>query len=68
MTTFYRNLETGKVQVHPVSGLGEFFNAEEVGEDGKAVKPFVALPITPDKVRDAKALLGDTNNKREGNK
>lgn len=67
MTTFYRNLETGIIQSHPVAGLGDSFNAEEVGEDGKVVKPFVALPITPDKVRSAKALLNDhrDTNKQE---
>jgi hypothetical protein len=43
MTAYYRNRETGIVQAHPVSGLGEFFNAEEVGLDGKPVKPVIPL-------------------------
>lgn len=41
--TWYRNRETGIIQHHPVSGLGDAFNSEEVGEDGKPVKPRVPL-------------------------
>lgn len=56
---FYRNRETGIVQFHPTAGLGDSFNSDEIGEDGKAVKPFVNLPITDDKIRDAKSLMED---------
>lgn len=57
MATYYRNRETGKVQVHPKSGLGESFNSDEIGQDGKPIKPFVALPITKDKIKEAKSLM-----------
>jgi len=59
MTAYYRNRETGKVQSHPKSGLGEFFNSDEIGQDGKPVKPFVALPITSDKIKQARSLMKD---------
>lgn len=39
MGTYYRNRVTGKIQQHPKSGLGERFNADEVGQDGKPIKP-----------------------------
>lgn len=39
MTAYYRNRETGTIQGHPVSGLGEFFNSDEVGEDAKPILP-----------------------------
>lgn len=41
--TFYRNRETGIIQSHPTAGLGDSFNSDEVGEDGKPVKPFIPL-------------------------
>jgi len=56
MGTFYRNRETGIIQSHPQSGIGDSLNSDEIGEDGKPVKPFVKLPITPDKVKRASAL------------
>lgn len=59
MTAYYRNRETGNIQSHPVSGLGDDFNSDEVGEDGKVVKPFVKLPITDDKIKSAKSLMKD---------
>lgn len=37
--TYYRNRETGYISWHPVSGLGDTFNAEEVGENGKPILP-----------------------------
>jgi hypothetical protein len=40
--TFYRNRETGIIQAHPVSGLGETFNSDEVGEDAKPIVPLGA--------------------------
>lgn len=39
MTTYYRNRETGIIQSHQVSGLGDFFNSDEVGEDAKPILP-----------------------------
>lgn len=59
MGTYYRNRETGIVQFHPVSGLGDDFNADEIGEDGKPVKPRTSLAPTADEIRNAKALLKD---------
>lgn len=59
MTAYYRNRETGLVQAHPVSGLGESFNSDEIGEDGKPVKPYTSLAPTADELRAAKALLKD---------
>lgn len=37
--TYYRNRETGIIQRHPVSGLGESLNSDEVGEDAKPIVP-----------------------------
>lgn len=65
MAPYYRNRETGIVQWHPVSGLGDAFNSDEIGTDGAAVKPFVALPVTPEKVRAADKLLGGKVDKTE---
>lgn len=39
---WYRNRETGIIQAHPVSGLGDVFNSDEVGEDAKPVIPLGA--------------------------
>lgn len=64
--TLYRNRETGIVQFHPTAGLGDSFNSDEIGEDGKPVKPFVKTPITDDKVRDAKSLMADKNETEGG--
>lgn len=36
---YYRNRETGLIQAHPVHGLGEAFNSDEVGEDAKPILP-----------------------------
>lgn len=57
MSPFYRNRETGIVQAHPKSGIGNSLNSDEIGQDGKPVKPFVALPITPEKIGKAKGLM-----------
>ena len=57
--TFYRNRVTGIVQAHPKSGIGDSLNSDEIGQDGKPIKPFVALPITKDKIKSAKSLLGE---------
>ena len=56
---YYRNRTTGIIQSHPKSGIGDSLNSDEVGQDGKPVKPFVALPITPDKVKKAKSLMDE---------
>jgi hypothetical protein len=45
------------VQAHPTPGLGEFLNSDEIGEDGKPVKPFVPLPITQDAIKQARSLM-----------
>ena len=57
METFYRNHVTGKIQAHPKSGLGERFNADEVGQNGKPIKPFVKTPVTKDEIKKAKSLM-----------
>ncbi len=57
MSPFYRNRATGIVQAHPKSGIGNSLNSDEIGQDGKPVKPFVALPITPEKIGKAKGLM-----------
>lgn len=44
---YYRNRETEITQFHPVSGLGESFNSDEIGEDGKELKP--RIPLGTDK-------------------
>lgn len=54
---YYRNRETGIIQSHPTAGLGDSFNSDEVGQDGKTVKPFVALPISDAKIKEAKSLM-----------
>ena len=43
MTAYYRNRETGLVQSHPTSGLGDSLNSDEIGLDGKPVKPYIPL-------------------------
>lgn len=65
MTAYYRNRVTGIVQAHPKSGIGDSLNSDEIGQDGKPIKPFVALPITKDKIKSAKSLLGG-DTKRSG--
>lgn len=59
MTTYYRNRSTGKVQAHPKSGLGETFNADEIGEDGKPVKPYTSKAPSVKELKDAQELLKD---------
>lgn len=49
--TYYRNRQTGLIQPHPVSGLGDAFNADEVGEDAKPI-----LPLGSDAETTAKAV------------
>lgn len=59
MTTYYRNRETGIVSAHPTPGIGESLNADEIGEDGKAVKPYTSLAPTPEELKAARDLLKD---------
>ena len=59
MATYYRNRETGRVQVHPKAGLGDTFNADEIGEDGKPVKPRTSLAPSGAELKAAKELLRD---------
>ena len=59
--TYYRNRATGKVSFHPKSGLGETFNADEIGEDGKPVKPRTSLAPSADELKRAKELLKDNS-------
>ena len=61
MSAFYRNRETGIVQSHPQSGLGDFFNSDEIGEDGKPVKPFVPLGASADETRRLTNLAKDAD-------
>lgn len=58
---YYRNRTTGKVQFHPVSGLGDSFNADEIEETGRAIKPRTALAPSADELRDAKKLMKDNS-------
>jgi len=60
MTAFYRNRETGIVQSHPVSGLGESFNSDEIGEDGKPVKPVIPLGASADEAKRLRELAKDS--------
>jgi len=72
---YYRNRETGIIQSHPKSGIGDSLNSDEVAEDGKRIKPFVKMPITGEKIKRHKSLLktaeansgsGETKHKQEG--
>lgn len=38
----YKNRETGIIQSHPRSGIGDSLNSDEVGEDSKPVVPLGA--------------------------
>lgn len=59
MTTLYRNRKTGLIQAHPRAGLGDVFNSDEIGEDGKPVKPSVKTPVTDDKTKAARTPTGE---------
>lgn len=54
--TYYRNRETGIVQAHPTSGLGESLNSDEIGQDGKPVKPVIPLGASDDEIKRLKNL------------
>ena len=58
---YYRNRVTDQVSFHPVSGLGETFNAEEIADNGKPVKPRTSLAPTAQELKDAKGLLKDNS-------
>ena len=71
MTTFYRNRQTGLVQSHPQSGIGKSLNAEEIGEDGKPVKPRTSLAPSKRELKEANELMRDrsaTPSKTTGSK
>ncbi len=53
---YYRSIETGNTQFHPVSGLGKVFNAEEIEEDGTRTKPRTSLAPTKTEIAEAKRL------------
>ena len=57
MTFYYRNRETGLVQPHPTSGLGESLNSDEIGKDGKPVKPYIPLGASPEVIAERVKLL-----------
>lgn len=57
MAPYYRNNETGIIQAHPQSGLGDVFNSVEIAEDGKPIKPHTSLAPSADELRSAKQLL-----------
>jgi hypothetical protein len=59
MTAYYRNRTTGLLQSHPKSGLGEFFNSDEIGQDGKPVKPHTSLAPSKDELKRARDLMTD---------
>ena len=59
MGTFYRNRTTGRVQSHPQSGIGDSLNSDEIGQDGKPVKPRTSLAPSKAELKSAKALLKD---------
>lgn len=52
----YKNRETGIVQYHPRSGIGDSLNSDEVSDDSKPVVPLGAdRKTTAKRVRLAKA-------------
>lgn len=57
--TYYRNRETGLTQFHPVSGLGDTFNADEIEETGKPVKPRTSLAPSQAEIKEARDLMKD---------
>lgn len=56
MTAYYRNRETGIVQAHPQSGIGESLNSDEIEDNGKPVKPRTSLAPTKDELKKRSAL------------
>ena len=59
MAPYYRNNDTDKTQFHPKSGLGATFNAVEIEETGKPVKPRTSLAPSKKEIAESKALLKD---------
>lgn len=68
MSPLYRNRETHKTQFHPVSGLGETFNADEIDSTGNPVKPRVPLGSSSEEVKIARDAQRDTTVKATGTK
>lgn len=57
---FYRNNQTGLVQHHPVSGIGDSLGSTEIGEDAKPVKPRTSKAPSADELKRAKSLMKDS--------
>lgn len=70
MSPLYRNRETEKTQFHPVSGLGDTFNSDEIDATGHPVnKPRVPLGSSQAEVGKArKAQKPTTGSKTTGTK
>ena len=57
---FYRHKHTGKVQMHPKSGIGDSLNSVEIDESGHAVgKPRTSLAPSKAEIKAARDLLKD---------
>lgn len=63
---FYRNRATGIIQFHPKGGIGAALNSDEVGLDGKPVKPITSLAPDKDELKAAKNLLKDNRTDKKG--
>lgn len=61
MTAFYRNRETGIVQAHPKSGIGESLNADEIEDTGRPVKPRTSKAPTKAELKRKTDLLKDNS-------
>ena len=59
MAPYYRNNQTGIIQNHPVSGIGDSLGSTEVGEDAKPVKPRTSKAPSADELKRAKNLMKD---------
>lgn len=57
--THYRNRETGKVFFHPKPGIGDSLNSDEIGEDGKPVKPITSLAPSKTELKAASDAMKD---------
>lgn len=65
MAPYYRNNQTGIIQHHPVSGIGDALGSTEIGEDAKPVKPRTSKKPTADELKNARQLMRD-NTKATG--
>lgn len=62
MATYYRNRTTGIIQSHPQSGIGDSLNSDEIGQDGKPLKPHTSLAPSVDEVKRARDLITPKSN------